>query len=73
MAEFLDPRGQSFQRWAATILERYQNVKLPPTDGAQWQAWAMELMLNPEVVGSPEPRLFPDWRSWASQFQQGLT
>lgn len=39
-------------------------------DPAKWQAWAINLIGDPDDIGqdAPNPLYFSDWREWASLF-----
>jgi hypothetical protein len=68
VALIYDPRGHTFESWAALMCELYAAQQLAiPTPTTDWQEWgeglkAIDVFTN---EGIPGPKVFNDWQEWA--------
>jgi len=68
-APVYDPRGHTFESWAALMCEQYAAQQLEiPNERTDWQAWASGLkaidLFNNE--GVPGPYVYSEWQDWAA-------
>lgn len=66
----IDPRGLSFELWAAQtaqLLAKYGPVGQVPAL-ARWRDWARDLFYLPDIaaLGIPQPDQFKTWQQWAT-------
>ena len=64
-----DPRGHTFESWAALMCEQYAAQQLEiPSGRTDWQQWASGMkaidLFNNEAI--PSPYAFNDWQDWAA-------
>ncbi len=65
-----DPRGHTFDSWAALMCELYAAQQLEiPTPYTDWQLWgngirAIDVFANEAI---PMTDNFPDWQQWAQE------
>lgn len=69
MALVYDPRYQTFDSWAALMVEGYAAQQLEiPTEQTDWRAWAAGLkgidIFSQDAV--PSPYEFEHWDDWAA-------
>jgi len=71
-----DPRYLDLPTWAATIsadLAPFGQIPVTTSEG-NWRAWAQLIRGIPAVaaLNVPDPQWFPNWQSWAHQFNSAV-
>lgn len=77
MSVRIDPRFSTAQQWTAQtgiVLAPYGTIPVLLHE-ENWMDWARYVVGLPAVqaVGAVRPEGFPDWQSWARQFNTSLT
>lgn len=71
-----NPYHVPFDIWVGVVCKELSvyNVPVKPTE-AKWKDWALQVVRNTQALklqGLPDPRTFPNWRTWGARVHEAL-